>query len=137
MIASIFQKSLLSKRKGAGFCSGARVMYAFGIFNPYGTLRTRIGVRCLDLIDNVESAVGFVFRKSRIADKEFYEKRFVLTGLRILRGKGMPPPIITVMSQGAVQHAGIPGDVVMIEHKMKCASSLLLLSVLLSGPVLR
>ena len=51
-------------------------MYAFGIFNPYGTLRTRIGVRCLDLIDNVESAVGFVFRKSRIADKEFNKEDY-------------------------------------------------------------
>ena len=71
-------------RKSAGFCSGARVMYAFGIFNPYGTLRTRIGVRCLDLIDNVESAVGFVFRKSRIADKEFNKERFILTCLCVL-----------------------------------------------------
>ena len=44
------------------------------------------------------------------------EKWLVLTGFSILGGEGMPPPVVSVMRQGAVQHEAVPPNIVMIEH---------------------
>lgn len=44
------------------------------------------------------------------------EKRLVLAGLRVLCGKGMPPPVVAVMSQWAMEHKGVAGNIMMIEH---------------------
>ena len=57
-----------------------------------------------------------VLRQRRVANKKLNEKWLVLTGFSILGGEGMPPPVVSVMRQGAVQHATVPLDIVMIEH---------------------
>ena len=60
---------------------------------------------------------GLILCQRRIADKKLNEERLVLTGLGVLSGKGMPPPVVAEMSQRPVKHAGVPGDIVMSEHK--------------------
>ncbi|MBR0418219.1 MAG: hypothetical protein IJI66_03525 [Erysipelotrichaceae bacterium] len=64
------------------------------------------------------SQYRFILCKRRIADEEFNEERFIFACLCVLCRKGMPPPVITVMSQRPVQHEGIPGDIVMIKHEV-------------------
>ena len=57
-----------------------------------------------------------IFRKGRIAGEELNKKRLVLSGFRILRREGMPPPVISAVRQGTVEHESVPGNVVMTEH---------------------
>jgi hypothetical protein len=51
-----------------------------------------------------------------IANIKLNKKRLVFPGLSILGGERVPPPIISVVRQGAMQHAGVPCDIVMIKH---------------------
>ena len=59
----------------------------------------------------------FILRQGGIAGEEFNEKRFVLSGFRILRCEGMPPPVISMVRQRAMKHERIPVNIMMIKHK--------------------
>jgi hypothetical protein len=47
---------------------------------------------------------------------DYDKKRLVFPGLSILGGERVPPPIISVVCQGAMQHATVPNYIVMIKH---------------------
>ena len=59
----------------------------------------------------------FILRQGGIAGEELNEKRFVLSGFRILRCEGMPPPVISMVRQRAMKHERIPVNIMMIKHK--------------------
>ena len=56
--------------------------------------------------------------QGRVAQEKLDEKRLVLPRLRVLRGEGMPPPIVPPVPQRPVQHAGVARNVVVIEHTL-------------------
>ena len=56
------------------------------------------------------------FRQGWITDKEFYKERFILTCFSILSSKRMPPPVVPAMFQGAMEHACVSFDIMMIKH---------------------
>ena len=70
-------------------------------------------------------ACGLVFRQlpengllasgGRIAEEEFDEERLFLAGLRIVSGKGMPPPVVTLVGLGSEELAGIARNIVFVK----------------------
>ena len=62
------------------------------------------------------SQYRFILRQIRIAEKEFYEERFLFACQCIMSGEGMPPPVIALFSEMTSQHARITCNIMNIEH---------------------
>ena len=58
----------------------------------------------------------FISAMRRVAHEKLDKKRLLFSGYLFPPRKRMPPPVISLISQGAVQHAGVPGYIMMIKH---------------------
>ena len=88
-----------------------------GIFTPSASLDHQVGwLFACSLVFWQLPQDRLILRQRRITYKEFDKEWPVLAGLRVLRGERVPPPIVTVVGQRAVEHECVAGDIVMIEH---------------------
>ena len=100
---------------------GKEAVQLAGIIAPGACLDHEVGwFLSRGLVLRELSQDGLILRHGRITDKEFNKERLILTGFRILCGKGMPPPVVAVMGQWAVEHECVAGDIVMIKHGSWC-----------------
>ena len=87
------------------------------IFTPSTGFHHQVGRTLFScLILRQLSQYRHILRQCRVANKKLDKEWFVFTCLSFLGSKGVPPPIIAVMGQRTMQHAGISGDIVMVKH---------------------
>ena len=88
-----------------------------GILTPCACLYHQVGrlLSCSPVLRKL-SQDRLLLCQCGIANIKLNKKRLVFPGLSILGGERVPPPIISVVRQGAMQHATVPLYIVMIKH---------------------